>query len=318
VRRRVAGFVVPALVVAGAFIARSAAFATPRSLSPFPFVRVGELVRTFRYYAPPGLKPRAPLVILFHESRFDAQWIRQVTGYEFEELAQRHGFVIAYPDGHNASWNDCRRQTAYPARARNVDDEGFVRAIVARLSADVGIDPQRVFVAGYSDGAQLAFRLALEAPDLVAGVAAVAANLPTADNTACRPTNRPVPVLIIDGTDDPISPFRGGEVSVRGVHSGEMVVSTADTAAYFVRIDGQRDPKTTRLPHVEPADPTFVERTTWAAPGHAEVVLDVVHGGGHVIPGKKSPMQFGRVTRDLDGPAEIWSFFSRQPARPAR
>ena len=109
-----------------------------------------------------------------------------------------------------------------------------------------------------------------------------------------------------------MNPFDGGQVPERGA-----VLSTKETAVYFARLDGQQAPTTTRLSHRDPRDPTFVERTDWAWPGHAEVVLDAIHGGGHLIPQTETPMpaRLGPMTHDLDGPAEMWSFFARQPPR---
>jgi polyhydroxybutyrate depolymerase len=281
-------------------------------------VRVGALERTYLYHAPPRLPPGAPLVLAFHSSGNDGEGMRYATGYELEALADRHGFVVVYPDGFRGNWNDCRKQATYPARALDIDDEGFVRALIARFMAEMGVDPGRVFAAGYSNGAHFAFRLALEMPERIAGIAAVAAGLPTDDNSVCRRSNAPISTLIIDGTGDPISPFGGGHVIVRGEDRG-AVLSAPDTAAYFARLAGLGAPTTARLPHAGGAsDGTHVERTTWAAPGRPEVVLDAVHGGGHVLPQTRTrmPAFLGAMTGDLDGPAEIWSFFARQRPRP--
>jgi polyhydroxybutyrate depolymerase len=311
-RRRVLPAVLLAALLAGAAAGVHRPAPAPRVL-PTLTLHVGALDRSFLVYAPAGLGRGAPLVILLHGSGGAGASMRYSTGYEFEELAERERFVVAYPDGYRGNWNDCRKKASYPARAENIDDGGFLRALVERLVKDAGVDPSRVFVAGYSNGAQLAFRLALEAPERFAGIAGVAAGLPTTDNTVCRAANRPIPALLINGTADPLNPFDGGEVLGRGT-----VLSTKETGAYFAGLNGQGAPTRATLPHREAGDPTLVERTDWASPGHAEVVLDVVRGGGHLVPQTRTPMpaRLGRMTGDLDGPAEIWSFFSRQPPRP--
>jgi polyhydroxybutyrate depolymerase len=280
----------------------------PRKL-PRVTLRVGVLDRSFIYYAPPGRVSGAPLVILLHGSGGDGQSVRYCSGYSLEDLADRYHFVVAYPDGFRGNWNDCRKEAAYPARAQDIDDEGFMLALITRLVADQGVDKRRVFVAGYSNGAQMAYRLGLETPERVAAIAAFGAGLPTDSNTVCRPVNRPISALIVNGTADPLNPFDGGVVPSRG-----SVLSTRDTAAYFARLDGHGAPTTTRLPHRDASDSTFVERSDWAVAGHAEVLLDVVHGGGHLIPQARTPMptRLGPMTHDLDGPKEMWSFFARQ------
>jgi hypothetical protein len=135
------------------------------------------------------------------------------------------------------------------------------------------------------------------------------------DANDCRVSGKPIPVLIMNGTSDPIVPFGGG----RSTTSGATVRSTQATAEYFVKLNGQTSPpKTTRLPHRDPSDPTSVDRTIWNDAGKPEVVLVTVNGGGHTMPIAKFStvsimgLQLGLATGDLDGPAEIWDFFARQ------
>ncbi|WP_238946921.1 alpha/beta hydrolase family esterase [Seongchinamella unica] len=78
-------------------------------------------------------------------------------------------FVVAYPDGFDNHWNGCRKSASYTANTRGIDDVGFTRALVARLSADYGVDPGRVHLGGFSNGGNMVYRLALEAPELIAG-----------------------------------------------------------------------------------------------------------------------------------------------------
>lgn len=56
---------------------------------------------------------------------------------------RRYGFVVAYPDGIDASWADGRGASVPPA---GVDDVGFLSALIGKLSADYGIPPGRVFM----------------------------------------------------------------------------------------------------------------------------------------------------------------------------
>jgi polyhydroxybutyrate depolymerase len=69
-----------------------------------------------------------------------------------------------------------------------------------------------------------------------------------------------------------------------------------------------------RLPHQDPSDPTFVDRMVWNDASKSEVVLITIDGGGHVVPQSKYAWEsgYGQVTKDLEGPVEIWNFFSRQ------
>jgi len=274
--------------------------------------------RTFVLYVPRNLKPNAPLVFVFHGSGGDGASTREVTGYGFDALADANGFLVAYPDGYQTTWNDCRKDSPQPARRANIDDESFVEAIIAKEHTGRDIDVRRVFAAGHSNGAQLSYRLAMERPNEFAGIAAISASLPTPENMACRPSDMPMPAMVINGTADPINPYEGGMVTLGPFTTLGTVISTRATAEYFAKIDGQTmPPQTVRLPHKNAADPTWVERTAWTMPGRPPVVMYAIHGGGHVVPQPnfQYPGILGRQTADLDAPAVIWEFFSKLSPR---
>jgi polyhydroxybutyrate depolymerase len=272
------------------------------------------------YYLPARLGSRPALLLALHGSMGNAAQMRRASAYRFEQLADEHGFIVAYPEGYEGHWNDCRKKGPYAAKRLGIDDVGFVRALVARFRATHGVDSDRVFAVGLSNGAHFGYRLALEAPELARGIAAVAANLPTDEHLDCAPTARPVAVLIVNGTDDPINPFGGGRVTIFGVGDRGIVRSAHESAAYFARRNGiTGSPVVERLPRTR-ASRTSAERTHWRSPTGADVVLYTIHGGGHTLPQARarSPRILGRTHPDLDAPAEIWRFFAQTSAtRPA-
>jgi polyhydroxybutyrate depolymerase len=128
-----------------------------------PTLSAGRNARTLRFqgqersyllYEPKRRRPRAPLVILLHASRQSAEDMRRTTGYAFEALAEQHGFVAVYPESYGRRWNDCRQAGRYRARRHNIDDVGFVLALIDQLAKTADVDPTRVFLVGYSSGAQ--------------------------------------------------------------------------------------------------------------------------------------------------------------------
>jgi polyhydroxybutyrate depolymerase len=169
-------------------------------------LRVGERPRTFAYYAPASLPPSPPLLIAFHGSGQTGESFRAGTGYAFDRVADASGFVVAYPDGYERHWNDCRKVASFAARALNVDDIGFVRAMVAHLEAKLGVDPGRVFATGHSNGGSMCYRLAQEMAGEIAGVAPISASMPVPANNDCQENGRAMSVLVMNGTDDPIDP----------------------------------------------------------------------------------------------------------------
>jgi len=149
----------------------------------------------------------------------DGARMRVFTGYEFDRLADQHGFVVLYPDGYRRNWNDCRKHATFPAKLQNIDDMSFIRTLIARVMAEQGVDEKSVYVFGYSNGGHMAFRLAMEAPDEVAAIAAVAASLPTPDASSCPQQGRTSRIMLINGTEDPINPYQGGVVRFFGFAS---------------------------------------------------------------------------------------------------
>jgi len=294
----------------------------PLSAEPHPgSIRVGDLERTYLLYVPRNLPPHSPLVMVFHGSGEDGADIRWRTGYDFDRLADRFHFALVYPDGYEHNWNDCRRVASYPARRLNINDIGFVISLIDQLHDSVDIDRSRVFAAGHSNGGQFVFRLAFELPDRITAIAAISASLPTPGNTICTPQGKPIPVMIINGTRDPLNPYNGGEVSFYGLGNRGTVISASASAEYFANVDGQDSlPTVIILPHKMKSDPTSIEIKKWHQEGRPEVDLVTMIGGGHVVaqPYVPYPRFLGRTPGDLDAPAEIWAFFARQQPLKAR
>jgi len=278
-------------------------------------VTVGARERGYRLYVPARSAPDRPLVVVFHGSMGTPDTIRVETGYEFDRLADEHGFVVAYPQGVAGNWNDCRRAADYPARTQNVDDVGLLRAIVAQTAREHGVDPRRVFVAGLSSGGSFALRLAQEHPEAIAGAAVFAAGLPTPANSVCAASTASVPVLLVSGADDPINPYAGGEVSMFGFASRGEVMSARATAQWFARRAGAAAPTTRRIDPPRP-DGTSVDRAEWPTDAGPAVVLLSVNGGGHVAPQPvyRARRLLGRTTSAINGPEEAWTFFSALPS----
>ncbi|AMR27568.1 hypothetical protein A0257_10985 [Hymenobacter psoromatis] len=282
--------------------------ATPRAGS----LLVGARRRTYRAYVPAGLPPGAPLVLALHGSNQDGATLRRWMGYELDELADRYGFAVAYPDGYRGNWNNCRRAATFPAKTENVDDVGFLRALVAHCRTEYGTDPGRTYAFGFSNGGQMAFRLAMEEPRLVAAIATAGANLPPPESCTCALAGPTARVLLVAGTQDPISPYAGGRVTLFGFGNRGMALSARATAEAFARRNGLADsPVATVLPHQRAADPTAVAQLTWRRDGEPVVELFTGRGGGHVVPQPRFrfPRLLGRTTADLDTPARAIAFF---------
>src|SRR6266550_2362605 len=202
-------------------------------------IRVGGLKRIYLTYVPQGLTKGAPLVVVMHGSGGDSGRMRIATGYGFERLADEHSFAIVYPDGYEGYWNACNIVGDYSANKLNVDDVGFLTAMVDKLITEIGVDRGRVFATGISRGGHMAFRLALETPFRFRAVAAVAANVPAPENFKCKPAGQGTSsVMIMNGTKDPLNPFDGGEVNLLGLfYRNGKVRSSRESGQYFADLN---------------------------------------------------------------------------------
>lgn len=255
----------------------------------------------------------APLLIVLHGRGGTAKGLVKLTNSRFNELSDAGGFYAAYPTGLGKSWNNFGDDMTGYAHRNNIDDSGFIAALIDRLAASYPIDRDRVFAAGLSNGGFMCFRLACELSGKIRGIAAVAATNTVEQKAKCR-TSRPVSVMIINGTDDPIIPYNGGEVVLLGRSRGR-ITSTEDTVAEWARIDACRNGRETlELPDRDPSDGTRVTRTSiGTCGGGARVVLLRVDGGGHTWPGGAHYLStglVGRTSRDINACDEIWNFFS--------
>jgi polyhydroxybutyrate depolymerase len=313
----VLGLIVLAFAAAWGYL-----FYTP-SIEPVPALdgellegslSVDGLERHFRWYRPAKPAASPPLVFVLHGSRSDGREARRGTYYEFDRLADRHGFLAVYPDGYEQHWNDCRAAADYTANKKNIDDVGFFSAMIDFFVAEQHANPDRVYATGISNGGQLAYRLALELPDRVAAVAPVAASLPDDANLDCKKSGKPVAIMILNGTKDPMNPYEGGEVALYGIFGSRgTVLSTDATIAYFAKLAGHHGPPhIVEYPDVNTHDHSRAQLQTWSDGPGPEVVLLRVEGGGHTFPHPfhRFPRFIGATNADLDAAAEIWRFFT--------
>jgi polyhydroxybutyrate depolymerase len=242
----------------------------------------GGRVRRFALH-PPRSRASAgtPLVIVLHGNHPDATGLMMRDWTTFDEQADAFGFAVAYPDGVGGCWADGRGVTT--ADEAGVDDVAFLRALVGTSAERYGTFADRAVVAGVSNGAFMAHRMAIEASDQVAVFAAVAGGLPASLRDA-RPAHV-VSAMLIHGTADQVSPIEGGYSRHRGPN-GELrgrTLSLDETAGFWRAVD--------RCPPGPGATRTteFSSRnTSEGGVGGTRVAAWTVFGGGHTWPGARS------------------------------
>ena len=168
------------------------------------------LSRRYAVYLPPSADTSRPLALVFdfHGGLGNSRTSERAG---FNDVADREGFVVVYPNGTNRlgthkllTWN--AGGCCGSAQSQGVDDVGFVRAIVANLRTHLNVDPKRIYATGMSNGGMMSHRLGCEAADLFAAIAPVSGTL---NFSPCKPS-RPISVVEFHGTADQHVPYEGG------------------------------------------------------------------------------------------------------------
>ena len=269
-------------------------------------VLVGAQKRTCLVHLPTAAhvaKPQ-PLVIVIHGSGGTGVSMAGTTG--FDALADKEGFIVAYPEGivgKNRGWNALFGKPipgGQGAQVDDVDDVGFIRALIDLLHASYHTDPAQVFVCGHSSGAYMAYRVAIDLADRVAAAGVVNGLLgirlldgkPSIPDIP--PPVAPVSIIHICGGKDNLVKF-GGVLTPK-----VMAKSVPDCVQHFVKADGcaPAGKETKDAGH-------GVVRTLYSG-GKAgtEVELVLVENCNHSWPTPQNR---------LSASQELWAFFAKHP-----
>ncbi len=290
-KRLIAALVVLMIVIAGLHWRRAMAASGDQSAT----IDVGGRTRSYIVHTPPNYngQARLPLVIVLHGAVQGDANAEHMSG--MSALADKKTFLAVYPEGTGRAptWNagNC---CGY-ALQNNVDDIGFLRALIAKLDKDYRIDPKRIYVTGISNGAMMSYRAACEMADVVAAVAPVEG----AQNVTCRPS-APVSVIVFHGTADRLVPFNGGSTPYQiGPHRTDT--SVAEAVAFWVKQDGCAP-----TPKHEESNEVYIDTYSGCKDGTG-IALYAIQGGHHLWPGTS----ISRV--DLPATEVMWKFFAAHP-----
>ena len=269
--------------------------------------------RSFVIHVPEeNVEAGLPLVIVLHGHGGTGKQIMKSTG--FNDISDREKFIAVYPDGIKKNWNDGREKkddTKY-------DDVGFISALIDTISDEFKIDTARIFVTGMSNGGFMSIYLAFKLNDRILAVAPICANIPERISSSFE-FSKPVSVMLINGTDDPLVRYEGGKVGFGILKNRGYSLSTDESVKIFVRENKCSEiPVRTEIPDKDIDDECFAERYTFTgSENNTEVILIKVVNGGHTIPGgtKNLPKTLvGNSCEDFNAPEMIWSFFKSRAA----
>jgi len=270
-------------------------------------------IRQVNFHIPKRLKRKnRSLVLVLHAGEGSAKNITAITRREFNKISDQDNFIVGYPEALNEFWNDGRTDSISLSHYEDIDDVGFLEKTIDFAIDSFKVDPQFVFVAGYSNGGLMALRLVCELSGRIKGYAAVAASLSLDQLVDCA-MDTTSSLILINGTKDPIMPFSGGQVISKGQPQGS-VLSSEETINFWLKENNCTPKTTTRdVPNTDRFDETRSEKITYSGCKQGnKAVLITINNGGHTWPGGRqhlSEKEIGKTSRDFDASEEIWRFF---------
>jgi polyhydroxybutyrate depolymerase len=282
------------------------------------------LNRGYRVHLPASYQPAIAVPVLFalHGGGGNMDFQADDAKYRLISKSEQQGFVLVFPNGYSklpggklATWN--AGNCCGPAREQQVDDVGFIREVLTRVTQQANVDYKRMYVTGMSNGAMMAYRLACEMSEVFSGIAAVAGT----DNTRSCDPDMPVSVLHIHAKNDSHVLFNGGAGpdSVRASQITDYV-SVANTIVKWTKSNA------CALPPKRSLDTPAAFCQIYApCAGEAQVQLCVTETGGHSWPGGEKLRGNEPPSQAISAVDVMWDFFNRikptvpqtQPSTPA-
>jgi len=300
-------------------------------------ITVDGVDRTYVVHLPRGYdeKQHYPVVVLLHGANQQADDMERLT--RFNELADKDSVIAVYPNSLHGSWNfgvtetvkvyrrgpygrpgwgyprrypppprEGERERQRPARADDID---FFNRMLDRLATRYSVDTTRIYFSGLSEGGFMTMKVGCGLSDRVAGIATVGAAMPK--TMICVPS-RPLPVIMINGTSDPVVKYDGGV----GKHGRVHTISVEDTAKQWAKLNRcSEKPEKGKLPErVKGGMETKIDTFTGCSE-NAEVALYSVKGAGNTWPGGEQyevEDTIGKTSQDFSANEVIWSFLVKR------
>lgn len=249
-------------------------------------------------------KKKVPLVIVLHGGGGNGANAVKMTG--FSQKADREDFIVAYPNGGGRMKNKLKTWNFWHccgyAMRNNIDDAGFLSALIDALVKNYPADPERVLVTGMSNGAMMSHRAGMELSRKVRVIAPVVGTMFGDEPKA----QGPVAALLINGVKDTQIKMDGGrnESRFKDAWDGTPMKPVLWQSQYWAAINGCKpEPK---ISEYKPGVTIY----DYDCPKEYDVRHLILEEGTHSWPGGRSGHSGGATPpTSINATDEIWAFF---------
>jgi poly(hydroxyalkanoate) depolymerase family esterase len=266
--------------------------------------------RTYKLYVPSGHTGQAvPLIVMLHGGTQDADDF--AAGTRMNELSERHGFLVAYPEQSRSAnprgyWNWFQPRD----QRRGSGEASIIGGLTQQIIDHYAIDDQRIYVAGFSAGGAMAAVMIMAYPDVYAGAgvhsglpAGAAHDIPSAFAAMAQGASTPKnvgPLIVFHGDNDPTVDHLNADCLVQSALPEDVVLRESRTTIGWV-----------------PGCHEYTQRVYSGSDGVPAVEQWTIHQAGHAWSGGSLE---GTYT-DPQGPdasAELVRFFAQHAHSRAR
>lgn len=254
-----------------------------------------------------------PLVVFLHGGGGNAESAQNFTN--FNSVSEQNEFLMLYPqagfelDANSFVWADGR---GLAPDNLGIDDVGFINSLVDSLEIEYNVNPNKIYLCGFSNGSFLTQKIAFEMNSQFTAMGTLGGTMSQEFFDSGNP-NRVIPMMYVFGTDDPLVPYNGGFVS--GNQNLEPVVSAEDAVAFWVSNNQcQTTLAPVELPNINTNDNSTVTVFEYTNGNcqNSKVKFYRINNGGHTWPGVNIQNQsLGQTNLDIQASEELWEFFDQ-------
>lgn len=279
-------------------------------------IKVGLLKREYKYYLPKSYDPNKPMpaVFLFHGGGGTAEAALIETG--MNKKADEAGFILVLPEGIRSdmskkanfrknpqTWNDGSGR--FFAGENHIDDIEFVSILLDDVEKKLSVDKKRIYASGFSNGSSFVYRLGIELASKFAAIAPIASSGLRMKDIKL-PLSRAVPLLAIQGSEDPRNPLAGGNIKNFGVVDPRPPIrSSIERWSNFLACSGSQ---------ITEEKAGVKKEIFYGCKNNSEIVFYIIEGMGHTWPGGKALLPkflVGETTSLISANDIIWDFFKK-------